>query len=154
EKVEPRLELRTSLAQIALVTLRLDEAEESLRVILDSQSATPSQRLRATATYAFVLTYRGQGDAARELLGKLEAETNDPIEIGFLATYAALTLWYEERDAEAAERLPKARVLLGGELPSYRAALPPAIFAMVLARLGEWDEAQRLFETADAVLQE
>ena len=141
-------DLTISLAQICMLTARLDEAERVIRSLDLDAIAEPSLALRARMTAAAVTTHLGRGDEARAMLVGYRRAERDATRAAWIEAYLAFTLWLDERDVEAELHVARAASSLA-TAKSYHAtrALPIAL-AATLARLGRLDDARLHFDRA------
>jgi hypothetical protein len=138
--------LRIINARLALLTLRLDEAERVSRAGLKSAAVTPEMRVRFAAVYLLAATYKGDGRAARELIERGAAAFPAALTRGCVAFARAASFWLEERDsdAERAMRMPWPPGALG-----FRASLlAPILRVSALARAGKSSDAMGEAEDA------
>ena len=150
-RLGPDPEVQISLAETAVLTAQLDEAEQSARIVLEHPRARHSQRTRAHVVIGSVLGYRGDLAAAQAWFARAEAEAPDRVECGKLALSLAFLLWQAQRDAEALEPMRRGQALLAQTAPGiYRDVMGPGIAAAVLARLGRFDEAQQHIAVTEA----
>lgn len=145
------VELRISLAQVALVTGDARLARETLVPIVECADLAPADRVRAAATLVTALSFLGEGDDGRRHVATLERELAS-VEPTVLPAARALTLWIEERDDEAAEALREAALPVEGEPSSYRAAVASSVFGAVMTRLGRLDEADKMLARGHQIL--
>src|SRR5262249_1418178 len=124
----PDPEVQVTLAEAAILTASLDEAEAAARAVLKNSRARPSQRTRAHVVCGSVLGYRGALVDAQAWLERAEAEAPDRIERGKLALSLAFLLWQAQKDEAALEPMRRGQALLSSAAPGvYRDVMGPGI---------------------------
>lgn len=150
--IEHSDEVQISLAQVALFTGDARLTHGTLLPLLTRDNLPIRQRLRAAVTLAVASTHLGLGDEGRRALAAVERSltAGEPAEV--LAAYRAFTFWIEERDDEAMEALRHAGDPTRDDVHSYRAAMTPGIFGVILARQGRIEEAERALTHGQRIL--
>jgi tetratricopeptide (TPR) repeat protein len=140
---EPRRDVLLGFAPIAMLTGRLAVAERAFAEVLARHDLAPWSRVCAQFACGILRTYQGHGDDARACLRRAIAEAGSREAEGVLLAAEAGCFWLDDRDAEAAEPVRRASLLLEGcRRTVHGALLAPAALAVVLARLGRFVEAE------------
>jgi hypothetical protein len=141
---------RAQLAHVAMLSGRYDLAERLCRTALTGDPA-PGLTLRYAITWMLTRTYQGHGPDARERLAGL-LDGASAVSAGHLRLVLALSLWLEDRDAEAEAMMREAWALLDGAISIRTCSLTPLLWATALARAGKLDEAHAVRRSTEGVL--
>ncbi|WP_309888410.1 winged helix-turn-helix domain-containing protein [Archangium sp.] len=147
------LDIKTSLANVAMLAGDMATAEQQAREVLDDARASPSLRMRAETVFALTRTYRGFGDEARVFLDAAEREAVLPLHLGFVRFTRAFTLWIDQRNAEAVEAMRSARAVTSDTPPTFRGSvLGPIFYAGILSSAGRFERAEELLRQTGSFL--
>lgn len=144
--------LRATFAHLALMTMRLDVAEQVSRAGLMSSSITPELRIRFANVYVLTATYKGDGPTARESLERHAAGFPTALMRGYAALVRAFSFWLEERDVEAERAMRAPWPLLRGSFAFRASVLAPIFRVSVLARAGKTGDAAAALGEAETAL--
>lgn len=152
EGAQPERDRDLLLAEVANRTGHFDVAALAVHRVLDDPQASATERVRAATSYTLLLTYIGRGDEARRMNKRTAAEALLQEHAALLAAYRAFSHWVDERDNEAADCLAYARALFDQRIRADRGSfLGAVVFACVLGRLGEMEQAERLHRLVDSL---
>lgn len=155
EGASPRYELKIAFGHLAMLTARLDVALETLQEVLiyaEPGDVPPALRLRAGLNMALTGTYLGGGELVRAQMAHVRG-MHPGFERGFLSFCTAFTLWLDGRSEEAEEPMRTALAIFQEAPTTFRGAVLAPAFAMVLlATLGQLDEAGQMQAIAEAAV--
>ncbi|MFE8603049.1 AAA family ATPase [Archangium violaceum] len=151
--VREPLDIKASLAHVAMLAGDLAAAEHHARAVLEDPRATDALRMRTGTVFALTRTYRGFGDEARAFIDAAERTATLPAHLGFLRFTRAFTFWLDERNSEAVEAMGSARAVARDAPPTFRASvLGPMFYAGILSSAGRFERAGELLKQTESLV--
>ncbi|HEX5749401.1 MAG TPA: AAA family ATPase [Archangium sp.] len=152
-RVREPLDIKASLAHVAMLTGDLVAAEREARAVLGDPRATDALRMRTGTVFALTRTYQGFGDEARAFIDAAERTAALPAHQGFLRFTRAFTFWLDERNTEAVEAMESARAVSRDAPPTFRASvLGPMFYAGLLSSTGRFERVEELLKQAESLV--
>jgi DNA-binding response OmpR family regulator len=130
--------LRLPLAQVGLLTGRLDVAESAAQRAVEARDPP----VLAYVALALVWSYRGQGERARDLIAEMEAHATDAVDRGTFAICRAFSAWLDDQQDLAEEAMRESLARFREAAERKRAAVfANGMMAEILSRRGKFEEA-------------